>query len=169
MKEIILTRNQVTIVDDRDYEKLNRHKWYAYHNGYKFYAVRWSKVSEGWLPRKMIFMHREILQTPSNMETDHISGSSLDNRRGNLRVATRSENAANVRRKTGYKGLCWDKRRKKFMAYIQKECKSKFLGYFETRDEAAIAHNKAAKTIHGNFACLNQIMVNQGGLTCSKT
>ena len=57
MKEITLTRGYVALVDDEDYEELNKFKWYA--NG-KMYAERHRKNENG---RDIIVsMHREILK-----------------------------------------------------------------------------------------------------------
>jgi hypothetical protein len=99
-------------------------------------------------------MHRVIAGTPIGMETDHINRVKLDNRRANLRIVTHVQNIANigVRRhnSSGFIGVCFDRRRQKWMAYARR-----FVGYFETPEEAALARDAAARTLAGEFAVLN--------------
>src|SRR6266571_3907808 len=84
-----LTKDQVALVDDKDFWNLMQYKWYAQErkNG-QYYAVRHSEDHT-----KIIYMHSFLT---GRLETDHINGNSLDNRRSNLRVATRSQNSANA-------------------------------------------------------------------------
>lgn len=97
-KSIPLTRGKIALFDDEDYEELSKYKWFIT----KVYASRHSG-------NKTVYMHREIMKTPENMETDHINGDVLDNRRENLRICTRQENARNIRgissNTSGYKGV----------------------------------------------------------------
>jgi hypothetical protein len=110
------------------------------------------------------YMHRLIAQTPTGMETDHVNGDGLDNRRCNLRVATPSQNSANMgkpRRPDGsppasqFKGVCWDKTRSKWMARITVLGKCRNLGRFDCERDAALAYDRAASAAWGEFALLN--------------
>src|SRR4030066_2184242 len=107
MKEIKLTRGKVAIVDDEDYEWINQWKWHCNGQGY---AERHCDIPG---KRTMIKMHRLILNTPNGMETDHINHNRLDNRKSNLRVRTRSQNAINTpirsSNTSGKKGVDWKK------------------------------------------------------------
>lgn len=89
-------------------------------------------------------------------EIDHIDGDRANNRIANLRVATRSENNANARLKknnsSGHKGVCFDASKGKFLAYIGFNRHQKWLGYFDTLEEAAAARREAAVRLHGKFA-----------------
>lgn len=92
---------------------------------------------------------------PEN-EIDHINGIKSDNRIINLREATKRQNEANkgVSKSscTGLKGVSFRKSRNKFVARISNGEKRRFLGLFDTAQEAHEAYCKAAKEMHGEFA-----------------
>jgi hypothetical protein len=71
----------------------------------------------------------------------------MDNRRQNLRIVSRSENAANQRKQAGctssYKGVWWDADREKWQAYMNANGKRIHLGRFASETEAAEAYNTA--------------------------
>jgi hypothetical protein len=95
MKEIPLTQGKVAIVDDEDFDELNRYKWCADRGFGTWYAHRGGRTVDGVRGPK-VKMHKQILVAPVGMEIDHINGDGLDNRRCNLRVATRRLNRYNV-------------------------------------------------------------------------
>jgi len=100
-------------------------------------------------------MHNFILQRKG---IDHINLNGLDNRLENLRVVTRSANGQNCSSKGGtsqYKGVCWDRKYKKWKAEITIDRRNKFLGYFDIEPEAAVAYDAAALECHGELAYLN--------------
>jgi hypothetical protein len=86
---------------------------------------------------------------------DHKNHVKTDNRWDNLREATRNENQRYRKKhksnKTGYKGVCFDKNRKKYRAAIEIGGRCKFLGHFETAEEAYEAYTKFAEKVHGEF------------------
>lgn len=90
---------------------------------------------------------------------DHINREFRDNRIENLRAASYSENLRNTRKITFgssfYKGVCWDKQKRKWMARIKLEDKRLFLGYFNNQAEAAKEYDKAALKYFGPFANIN--------------
>lgn len=151
MRKIKLTKDKYALIDNEDYLELNQWKW-SYLNG--GYAVRIKK-------EKMIYMHRVIMNPPKNMDIDHKNGNKLDNRKSNLRIATRSQNFANKMSKNrwGFKGVKKDnnKKERQFMARITCNYKEICLGYYLTPQEAAIAYNNAAVKYFGEFARLNKI------------
>jgi hypothetical protein len=99
MKTIWLTQRQFTIVDDEDYDKLNKYNWCAIYKKHtnSFYACRGIRG----IKHKTIYMHRVILDAPDTMEVDHINGDTLDNRRCNIRLATGSMNQKNRKDNAG--------------------------------------------------------------------
>lgn len=93
---------------------------------------------------------------PDDNEIDHIDNDGWNNRWENLRKATHSQNAKNLRLKSnntsGFPGVSYDKRRERYRARITVDWKEKWLGYFETLDDAVKAYRKAAVRYHGEFA-----------------
>ena len=160
MRTITLTQGKVTLIDDTDYDWLSQWKWHAlkHHSGY-FYAVRMTPRING--KQKSIRMHRQILRLEpgDKREGDHKNHNTLDNRRSNLRICTNRQNSMNRKSipntTSKYKGVCWDKRDKKWKAAIKVNGKVKNLGYFADEEEAALTYNKVATEHFGEFAHLN--------------
>lgn len=152
MAKIILTRGFTTTVDDSDLEFISKYKLHAHVNkDGSVYAVT----------QKGINIHRLLLKVNSNQLVDHINGNTLDNRRKNLRIATKAQNGMNrtkqVNNKSGYKGVSFRPDRNKFRATIYQNKKQTHLGYFDSVIDAAKAYNKAARKHFGEFARLNEV------------
>lgn len=126
MKLIPLTQGKLAIVDDTDFEYLN--KWCWYYDSTTGYARR----GEG---NKRIYMHRVINNTPKGLITDHINRNTLDNRRENLRTVSRAGNQRNHKlfshNTSGYNGVSWSKIMRKWEAYIWRDNKKINLGFFK--------------------------------------
>jgi len=151
--EIKLSQGRVAIVDEIDYEYLNQFKWYFKSE----YAVRNDYING---IRTTVRMHRIIMNcTESICEVDHIDFNKLNNRRYNLRICTRSENMINKIKSglysSNYKGVSFNKDKNKYIARVKKNGKSIFLGLFESEIEAALAYDRAAKNLFGEYAYLN--------------
>jgi hypothetical protein len=153
MREIPLTQGLVAIVDDDDYESLSAYKWHARILGTSRYAGRKVRTGKTFI---CVHMHRAILPAPIGMDVDHINGDGLDNRRCNLRIATRAQNLQNrgapKDNKSGYKGVCWHRKTRRWMAQITTAGKHRYLGVFCSPDEAHAVYCAAAKEQHGEFA-----------------
>ena len=151
VRYIPLTKGLFAIVDAADYEWLSQYKWTALVTGEKTYAIRSEKG-------KTILMHRQIMKPPKGMVVDHIDGHGVNNSRANLRTCTRQQNLCNTRPRGGrsqYKGVRYDKRRKKWIAEITHQGKKHYLGAYETEIEAAHAYDAKAKELFGPYARLN--------------
>lgn len=161
-KVIKLTQNKETIVDEETYEWASKFKWFAIKSQKNkrcyFTAGRQSSKLLG--KQQHILLHREILNAPTGMMVDHINGNTLDNRKSNLRLCTNAENQRNRKKTIGtisqYKGVSWNKRKKKWQVQICYNRKCKHLGYFLDEKEAALRYNKEAIKLYGEFAKLNE-------------
>lgn len=140
--EVPLSRGKVALVDARDVELVASRNWHAVSRGGNWYAR----------DRTSLYMHHLLLPPQSGLEIDHVNGNGLDNRRSNIRYATRAQNRANQKRSTGasgVKGVFWHKRDRVWQARVA----GRFLGYFRTRAEAAAAYRRAAEQKFGEYAC----------------
>jgi len=156
-RRIPLTQGKYAIVDPEDFERLNKHKWFAVKSSNTFYAGRTIKAGKKFIS---VRMHREIIHPPGHLLVDHINHNGLDNRKANLRPATCAQNTYNRRQfrkdKTSkYTGVSWRKHKKKWVVIICYKRKNIIVGYFKDEKQAAKAYDKAAKKYHGEFASLN--------------
>ena len=106
------------------------------------------------LHRLIFLMHKGVL--PSNI--DHINRNPSDNRIENLREATLTQNQGNRkqdhRNKSGFRGVVWNKRRAKWQAQIGINGKSKYLGIFDTAEEAYLKYCQEAEKHFDGYANL---------------
>lgn len=128
MRLLNLTRGYTAIVDDADYERVAAFKWFAHVVRYpdgrikRVAAARQERPISGG-PQRTIYLHRWLLGVVNPLiQVDHESTNALDDRRDNLRICTNSQNSRNRNRhhdnKSGYKGVCWKPREKKWVAQI---------------------------------------------------
>ncbi len=162
MKRILLSQGKVALVDDGDFEQLNRFKWSVSKRSYGGYAaVRQCRCGLTGQTHT-IYMHRQIMSCPQGLEMDHISHNVLDNRRCNLRIVNKSQNQMNSKSKTRsrskYKGVFWHKRAGRWMAQIKAKGRAVYLGLFDEEVDAAAAYNNAAITLFGPYAYLNMLI-----------
>ena len=156
MRKIKLTQGKYALVDNEDYEWLNKWKWfYASKHGAQRSAY---KLGEKPLT---IRMHRQIMGCPKGKSIDHINHNPLDNRRINLRAVSGRENIINTlkfrsRKFTSkYKGV-W-REHNRWRAAIRVNYKLISLGSFPLEKQAALAYNEAAKIHFKQFASLNNV------------
>ncbi|MBK5202130.1 MAG: hypothetical protein JJE45_00210 [Prolixibacteraceae bacterium] len=162
-KEIPLSRGLSTKVDIGDYDWLNQWKWFARKSRDTNYAYRNKTLESG--KRIAIIMHREIMQTPDDMQTDHRDWDGLNNRRYNLRNCTVNQNRSWIkpRGKIQYLGVSehrWFKKKTgtwglSYGVSITHNGVVYDLG--TTRDViiAAKLYDAKAKELKGEFANLN--------------
>lgn len=162
MKKIKLSLGLYAIVDDEDFKKLNKYKWYSNICGgskNKIYASKYIKLPNG--KKGILRMHRFIMGVPTDKIVDHINKNTLDNRKINLRLCTTSQNKWNIGKysnnKSGYKGVVFNNKRhktKKYSAKIMINGKSIWLGDYTTAKAAALKYKYAAEEYHKTFMSL---------------
>jgi len=159
MREILLTKGRVALVDDEDFERVNQYKWRAVLVNNKLYASGEYRKRDGSVGNRR--MHRFILSLPAGRIplTDHRDGNGLNNQKSNIRVATSLQNNRNARKRSdnssGFKGVSLYKPYDKWRATIRVNGVKKHLGYFSNPKDAALAYDKAARKFFGDFALLN--------------
>lgn len=139
----------IAIVDAADMDRVRkfRNSWcYAKAKSGQIYVV-------GTLPyhrpnkRIPVYLHRWILDTPSDLVVDHINRNPLDNRRSNLRICTRRENSqnmgANSLSTTKIRGVYFEKQINKWRAQITVNGKSLRLGCFSDIEDAILCVRNA--------------------------
>lgn len=120
----------------------------------------WYKNSQGYLctriNNKIIRFHREILNPLRDELVDHINHNTLDNRRENLRICNKSQNAQNMKKrvdnKSGVTGVRWSKAANKWQAVITKNKKVYNLGCYSDFEKAVAARKEAEKNFFGEYA-----------------
>lgn len=108
--------------------------------------------------RTKIYMHRLVLGAVAGQEVDHINRDRLDNRRSNLRLASRWQQSGNTgirsNNTSGFKGVSLQ-RSGRWGAWIRIDGRSTALGTFGSPESAACAYDAAARAHFGEFANLN--------------
>lgn len=159
MREIKLTQGKFALVDDDNFEYLNQFKWYAWKENYVYYALR--HPPRDMKIQKTIRMHREILKLSDGdgIIVDHINRDGLDNRKCNLRRVSSQVNVINrglrSTNKSGYVGVCWHKRVKKWSATLCFNGKKIHCGYSDDKILAAQKRDEFALKYFGEYATLN--------------
>ena len=149
MKHIELTKGKVALVDDQDYERVNRHGWSLHSAGYAACTIKY----------KAVLLHNFVNPPPEGLRNDHINQDKLDNRKSNLRFVTCAQNQYNrglpKNNTTGYKGVAFNKQIQKYVAQIRVNGKLRYLGCFPQPEEAAKAYDNAALELVGSICVLN--------------
>lgn len=131
-------------VDIEDVLIVSGHKWNLHNHGY-------AHSHNGGLLHKLIVDYDIV---------DHKDSNPLNNRKSNLREATYSQNGINSevsRGSSSYKGVHWMKSRSRWRTRIHYQGRTIHIGDFKTEAEAALAYNKKATELFGEFAYLNDV------------
>lgn len=140
--------SHVVLFDEADLSLVSQHRWFIRQRSADlFYAATNVRRTDG--TRSLLNMHTLLV----GLDADHINHNGLDNRRVNLRTATRSQQVANRRLSTSaqskYKGVSPLNGR-----YLAR-CAGKYLGTYATDLEAAQAYDDEARESFGEYAFLN--------------
>ena len=105
--------------------------------------------------------HHLIIGQPLNgLMVDHKDQNTLNNRKSNLRIVTRSFNVQNkiynIKNISGFTGVHWEKTRKRYIVKISHNRKSFYLGSFKNPVDAAKAYDKKALELYGEHATTNE-------------
>lgn len=149
---ITLSQNKEAVIDVGDLPLVSQHRWFAHRDTNTGFYAKTNLRSPGGR-RLTLAMHCLINNTPDGFDTDHRDGDGLNNRRANLRTATRAENARNrgmlAHNTSGIKGVYWHQ--KKWVARLTYNNRLIHLGRFGTREAAAEAYRRAAERYHGEW------------------
>ena len=158
MKEIILNgkygKDRIALVDNEDFERVSK--------------IKWSITNTGYAAKSGKFLQHFIMNWTSSRKfyLDHINGNKLDNRKSNLRIVTPKQNNWNSKRKSllGYRGVTYTFaylngkkyiRKLPYLVAIGNHKNYKYIGYFATAIQAAMAYDIWAKEWYGEYAKLN--------------
>ena len=147
MRKIKLTQGKYTLVDDSNFEWLNKWEWHFTYYGYAARTTGSSKNKD----KKGILMHRLIIQAEEKEEVDHINRNKLDNRLKNLRIVNRSINNINRGKRkdntSGYKGVSYEKNTKSWAMDLAINKKRIRLRGFKTKLSAYRTYCKLIKNL----------------------
>lgn len=141
------SKNEPFYIDKEDYDKVKDITW---HQNNKGYIV-------GIINGVYIKIHRLIMNCPDGMDVDHKHGkdSRNDNRKSNLRIATRTQNSRNKQiqsnNKSGCTGVSFDNGKQRWRAEIWTP-KRIHLGWFKDFSDAVAARKKAEEEIFGEWS-----------------
>lgn len=142
------------IIDNEDVQRVNEYHWgiFAAKSQVCDYVAYYAFNSNN-----EIFLHRLIMECPSNNVVDHIDGNTLNTRKNNLRICTRKDNAKNRKvsknNTSGCAGVLWNTKipTPKWMSYICINNKAKTLGYFDNFEDAVKVRKEAELKYYGEY------------------
>lgn len=153
--ELIITnrfgKTETFFFDAEDLPIIQQYKWCIFYSRNCVYA-------RAWFNGTYAMMHNLLM---GGKGVDHIDGNGRNNTRANLRFATITQNLANtfIRKDntTGFKGVQFNKKTGKYVVTVVSNRKRVNCGVYQNIVDAAIAYNKMAKILFGEFARLNEI------------
>lgn len=164
---IILTRGMVAVVDQDD---MDRELWCEFDDGFRWiggiancnwYAQRIRGIwyASARVGERTLRLHRALACAVRGIFVDHKDGDGLNNRQGNLRLATNALNQRNAKRRidntTGFKGVSFNSRSRRYVARLRLNGELRYLGTFLTAEAAALEYDRAAALHFGEYARLN--------------
>ena len=147
-----LTKGYEAIIDATDVPLVDAWNWTTIVGRSNVYGFRnyWKDKI-----KRRVYLHRAIVGELDGFQVDHINRNGLDNRRVNLRLATRSQNqhnrVASSNNTSGFKGVTWHNGAQKWQAQIAFSGRNKYLGRYDTVEDAHAAYVEASIKYHGEF------------------
>ena len=146
------------VVDVADYVLAMRRRWIFDKNGYPW-AHAWDTTTKRGVA---LYLHRLIARANVGEQVDHVAHDLTDCRRAALRIATPSQNSANTRRlsligrkSSSYRGVTRHRQTGRWQAAAKHADKCHYLGLFDDEHDAAVAYDRKARELWGDFARLN--------------
>lgn len=151
---IKIAGGEIALVDAVDAHLVRQYRWH--HGGTRNrYVVAYARTGRG---KPKIYLHRLIMAAAPGEIVDHIDGDPMNNRRSNLRLVSRSENAVNLthtRNETGFRGVAFFPAQKKYQGRVQKDG-GVFRGpYRKSPEQAASDFDAMARGLFGDYATFN--------------
>lgn len=148
MRTLVFGEGRIAYFDSEDADLLAGFDWQVItENGVEAAVAR--RV------RFKIYMHRLIVGAGEHEVVQHVNGNALDNRKNNLTVGGRRSRGQ--RGSSRYRGVGWDSACNKWRAfvYLAEPRRIRYCGRFDDEISAALAHDRAAREMFGEFARLN--------------
>lgn len=140
--------NEPFYFDLEDYDKIKDYCWRTSRVG----KNKRQKTLRAYINKKFVTFHIHL----GYKNYDHINRNELDNRKENLRPATKSQNAQNnsisVNNTSGFTGVHWDKRLNKWCSRININKKRVLLGYFDKKEDAIVSRLQAEAIYYKEFS-----------------
>lgn len=152
---LTLACGAVTLISDMDAPWAMKHRWRANSHTASGKPYVCTTIRRPCGRQTTLYLHRAITQCPAPYKVDHRDNDTLNNQRGNLRIATQDQNNYN-RAGHGllpYKGVT--RQGARFRARITHLEQTYSLGTYATMEEAARAYDARAVEYYGEFAYLN--------------
>lgn len=150
-------KNEPFFIDKDVYDEIKDFCWHITKDGYV-------KTND---PRSFhCFLHRVVMKCPENYEVDHIHGKPTrnDNRKSNLRIATRKENSRNIgirtNNKSGVVGVSWSDDTSDWVAQIGVNGKTIVLGHSVDFDKMVRLRKEAEEKYFGEWSYDNSMKLN---------
>ena len=124
----------------------------------------WSLTKAGYIINcdTKTYLHRFVMNCPSNLEVDHINHDLLDCRKQNLRIATSSQQKMNTKRridnKNGHRGVSKCTDRDKWLVSIAKN-KKRVIKRFDKYEDACEFADKILNELHGEYQFQEETLV----------
>ncbi len=160
-KLVYLTNStDVAVVDDADYDRVSKHKWWANVTSHTTYAMTCLRDGEKYCN---IRMHRFILNATKGQKIDHRDRHGLNNTKDNLRLCSSKQNAHNRGPLLEFRGDAVKSQYKGvtvhgngiYIAVIREDGRAYYLGSFASEVCAARMYDTIARLLFGEFAYLN--------------
>lgn len=141
------------LIDDEDFERVSMYRWHKLVTRKNIYLHARDEN------KKFVYLHRLLMSAPAGTIVDHANRNTLDNRRCNLRFATKSENVfnqGNTKSKSGHRGVHQD-RHGGWYVRIERKGVRFHVGKIKTKEEAVQIYNRKAIELFGEFAFIDKI------------